>query len=1169
MYDICTRIFFASYFTVVRNDGMGLRFIYGRAGSGKTRLCLEEIKTENLRGAQHPLIFLVPEQFTFQSERDLINALGKGGIIGNYVLSFRRLAHMVFNEVGGIASIHLHPAGKCMIIYSILDKFSKDLKLFSKSADRQGYVNKLSTLFTEFKQYNITPEILSELGERVEEGRGLKVKLGELAQIYTEYESILEDRYLDSDDDLTLAAGKLQQSDMFTGAEIWIDGFSGFTPQEYNLIQVLMQRASRVNVSLCTDVLQAVGGEATGIDVFSKVKSAYRKLSSMAEALGIKTEKPVSLNNDPSYRLKDSLELAHLEKYFNAYPYSVYMGRTKDVTLFYSLNLFSEIEACASEIVRLMRDEGLRSRDIAVVVQNIKSYERLIEVIFKDYDIPHFIDRKKEITDHPLVRLILSTLDIFKENWSYESVFRYLKTGFTGLESEEIDKLENYVLACGIRGGSWTNGKDWSMSSDFMPNGKAGEAEAEVLREINRIKNEVTGPLIDFRNKTKRKKSALEICTALYDFLCRLKVPEKLQSYIDDLRNAGQLSLADEYDKVWSIITEVLDQAVEVTGEADFNIERFSNILKIGFSEYKIGLIPASLDQVLVGSIERSKSHEIKALFILGANDGVLPSVSKEEGILTDADRAGLSNLGIELAGDTRAKAFDEQFLIYKTLTASGKYLRISWPIADNEGKSQRHSVIVSRLRKLFPEITEGSNLLEPDTQKEETELVTGRMPAFRNMVRTLRKAADGKEPKELWKMVYCWFGKNEEWKQKNRAIRASFEYKNTARPIGGRRAEKLYGNPAYSSVSRLESYASCPFSYYVQYGLRARERKVYSFSPLDVGTFMHKVIECFSLMLEEENILWRNVDKKFCDEMTKKIIDQLLEEMKGGGFAGSKRYKTLAVRLVRVVSRSLWLISEHIKRSEFEPIDFEVDFRDGGKYPPIEIELDSGQKVKLTGRIDRVDHLITDEGKYLRIIDYKSGSKDFQLADAYYGLQIQLLTYMDALWKDKSGYLPGGALYFRLDDPIISGSPLMYDDDIEKAIMKKLRMNGLVLADVKLIKHMDNTLDGTSLIIPIRLKKGDVISGSSAVTQEQFALLRNHTRKLLKETCEEIMKGNVSIKPYRKDRVSPCEYCQYTSVCQFDITMKDNTYKNLQSLDNDAVWRNIESKQKENEKVN
>lgn len=1141
---------------------MSLRFIYGRAGSGKTRLCLEEIKTEILDGRGKPLIFLVPEQFTFQSERDLIIALGKSGIIGNYVLSFRRLAHMVFNEVGGSTAVHLHPAGKCMIIYSILDRFSKELKLFSKSADRQGYVNKLATLFTEFKQYNITPAILSGLGERVDEGRALKIKLGELAKIYSEYERIMEDRYLDSDDDLTLAAEKMRESEMCSGAEIWIDGFSGFTPQEYSLIRVLLERASRVNVSLCTDVLEDIGDGSSGIDVFSKVKSVYKKLSSMADTLGILVEKPVSMQNDPPYRLKDSRELSHLEKYFNAYPYNVYSAKTKDLTLFYSLNLFSEIEACAAEIVRLMRDEGLRSRDIAVVMQSMGSYERLIEVVFKDYDIPHFIDRKKEITDHPLTRLILSTMDIFKENWSYESVFRYLKTGFAGLETEEIDRLENYVLACGIRGSRWTNGKDWTLSPDFIPGEKEGEAEEDALKEINRIKNIVTAPLLDFRDKTRGKKTASEICAALYDFLCKIDVPNRLQSYIDGLRSAGWLSLAEEYDRIWSIITEVFDQAVEVIGETAFNIERFSNILKIGFSEYKIGLIPASLDQVLVGSIERSKSHEIKALFILGANDGVLPSVSKEEGILTDSDRAGLSDLGIELAGDTRAKAFDEQFLIYKTLAASGKYLRISWPIADNEGKSLRHSIIISRLRMLFPKITEDSNVLEPDTLEEEIKLVSGRMPAFRNLVRALRKASDGQELDELWKAVYFWFGKNIEWEQKRKAIRASFEYKNTALPVGSGTAQKLYGNPAYSSVSRLESFASCPFSYFVQYGLRAKERKVYSFSPLDVGTFMHDVIERFSRMLEEEDILWRDIDKEFCDINAKKIIDQLLEEMKGGGFAGSKRYKTLAERLGRVISRSLRLISEHIKRSKFEPIEFETDFRDKGKYPPIEIELDSGQRVKLTGRIDRVDQLVTDEGKYLRIIDYKSGSKDFKLEDAYYGLQIQLLTYLDALWKEKDGYLPGGAFYVRLDDPVVSGNPFMSTEEIEKAIMKKLRMNGLVLADVKLIRQMDLTLEGTSLIIPVRLRKGDVINSSSAVTEQQFVLLRNHIRRLLKQTCEEIMRGTVSIKPYRKKQISPCGYCRYSPVCQFDVTMKDNTYKNLQSLKNDEIWRKIEESQ-------
>ncbi len=1135
---------------------MSIRIIYGRAGSGKTHYCLNDIKSRASSGDSHPLVLLVPEQFTLQAERDLISVLGTGGILETEVLSFRRLAFRVFSQEGGITYPHIHPAGKSMIIYRVLDKVKKNLKVFAKSADRQGFVNTLATLISEFKRYSITPTILEETSQTLE--GPLQDKMKELNAIYAEYEQIVAQRYRDSDDDLTLVSDKLANSTLYNNAEIWIDGFSGFTPQEYSLITTLFTKAHRVNISLCTDSLD-YKGEA---EVFASVKRAYQRLMKTAQEIGSKIEKPIYLGGDSLPRFKDSFELAHLEQNLYAYPHKIYTTQTQDISLFSSIDIFTEIEETARDILRLCRDKDMRYRDIAVVTRNLASYERLIEVIFAEYDIPFFMDRKVDITNQPTVRLILSMLDIFNENWSYEAVFRYLKTGLTGLVKESVDKLENYVLACGIRGSRWTKNEDWTMSTELLPEEKNFDNLQDSLREINSIRLAVSTPLLEFRQRTKGKRKASEICSALYDFLCQIEVPARIEDFIEKFRRNGELSLANEYSQVWNTVMDVLDQTVEVMGDETFGLEKFSNILEVGLEEYKIGMIPASLDQVLVGSVERSRSHELKALYLLGVNDGVFPSSDLEEGILSDLDRDSLNKAGIELAADTRTQAFDEQYLVYRTLSTAGCYLRLSWAIGDHEGRSMRPSIIISRLKKVFPKITETSNILK--SEKSSIELLSGRSPAFRQMISEIRSKADGRVIQPLWQDVYRWFMSQQDWQDICQTVRSAFLYKNIAQPISQEKMEFLYGSPTYASVSRLESYKSCPFAFYVQYGLGAKERKIYSMNPPDIGTFMHKVIEKFSFYILEQNISWRELEKQWCKERVSDIVDEMLTNMQGSGLAGSQRYTALTVRLKRVVVRAVWLIAEHIRRSNFDPLGYELGFGEGEQFPPIIIELDSGAKINLVGRIDRVDALETEEGTYLRIVDYKSGYKDLKLSDVYYGLQLQLLTYLDALRQNgetalTTPILPGGVLYFRIDDPIIRRNSKISEEEIEMAIMKQLKMKGLLLADVKLIREMDNSLQGSSSIIPATINKDDVLGKASKVASlTQFKMLQTYVRTLLKDLCEEIMRGNVSIKPYKKKGITSCTYCDYSAVCQFDPALKENTFEPLHDQKDEDVWKFI-----------
>ena len=1167
---------------------MGLRFIYGRAGSGKSHYCLNEIKSRINSKTENPLILLVPEQFSLQAERNLAKTMGTGGIIKTEVLSFRRMAYRVFNEVGGITSTRINSAGKCIIVHKILENIKNNLDIFSKSACQKGFVNTVCDLIAEFKRYNVTPDVLERICKNMENTL-LRKKLDELALIYKEYEKAIENKYKDADDDLTILYNKLDKTDIFEGAEIWIDEFSGFTSQEYKIIEKLMLKASSVNICLCTDCLTEDSAQTSAqnlyTDVFSPIKKVFNKLTQMANEYSIKIETPVFLKNQV-YRFKDSSELQHLEKYYFAFPYKKYSDDIKndhhtDISIFTATNIYTEIENTARHIITICRDKGLRYKDITVVCGNLDMYEKFIRVIFDQYGVPYFIDKKKDITKHPLIQLITSVFEIFIYDWSYEAVFRYLKTGLTGMPREEVDLIENYILACGIKGKRWTEEETWDYIPDMIWHEEEKLKYIDLLSKINDIRSKIITPLTKFHKVAVGRKTTREITEALFELLCDLEVPNRIEIYIEKFKDNGELAFAAEYGQVWNIAMEALNQIVELMGDEKPGIQKFKDLLEIGFSEYKIGLIPPSLDQVLVGSIERSKSHDVKALYILGVNDGVFPLPGESEGILSDADRGILQSLGIELASDTRTKAFESQHITYSTLTTAEKYLRLSVPIADHEGKTLRPSIIATRLRKIFPNILEENNILNmritastnPDM---DFELISQKEPTFNELLSVMRKAYEGETINPLWKDVYNWFLSQDDWKNQCASINSALTYTNMVAPITKYKISSLYGNPLYSSVSRFEKYASCPFSYYIQYGLRAKERKVFNLTPPDIGTFLHAVIEEFSRYMSENGIVWRNITKDECSEIIHKISDGLLAKMQGGPIKnGTKRYRILVKRLDRVILRAVWLIVEHVKRSSFDPVAYEVGF--GGKdgLPPISIELPSGEQIKLTGRIDRIDAFKTGKNTYIRIIDYKSGNKDFSLSNVYYGMQLQLITYLDALWQDgeqegsqeviqgviqegsTNSILPGGILYFKIDDPMIRNKREFNEEEIEKSIMKQLKMKGLLLADVKIIKEMDKTIDGSSIIIPARINKGDVLSNSSsAATIEQFNTLRKYVRKLLQNMGEEMVKGDISIKPYKNKKVSSCQYCAYTSICQFDVLLKDNKYRIINDKSNDEVWK-------------
>jgi ATP-dependent helicase/nuclease subunit B len=1096
------------------------------------------------------LIYLVPEQFTFQADKNLVYTLGERGIHKVQVLSFTRMAHVVFSEVGGITKLHMNSAGKNMLLYKVLEEVKEDLQVFKRASKQQGFVNVMSETISELKRYAVTEEALKKTSDKVEDNQALKEKLQDISRIYERFNTYLHKSHIDAEDALVMLAEKLDKCTVFNGAEIWVDEFSTFTPLQYNVLGKLFRCAERVNITLTTDCLTK-GEEADKEDIFMLVKKTENNILRVARENNIAYEEPICLDEETEFRFKESKELSHLEKYYYHSPINPYEEKPKHIKLFKGLNIYSEIQSTAREIIRLCRDEKLRFNNVAVIARDLGNYEKLIDAIFSEYEIPYFIDKRRDINSNPLVILINSVMEVFTRNWSYEAVFRYLKTGLVDIEREEIDLIENYVLENGIRGRKWLEEK-WESNK-----------EEDMLTIINDIKSRIVVPLLKLQDTVKGKRTIREVCTGIYEFLNEIHAGEKVEQWVEAFKKENELDRANEYSQVWNVVIELLDQLVEVLGEEKVKLEEFIKILSTGINEYDVGVIPASLDQVLVGSIERVKSHEVTALFIIGVNDGVFPKVSAEEGILNDRDRGILKGLGLEIASDTKAQAFEEQFLIYRALTIGGRYLRLSYPIADFEGKTKRASMIVSRINKLFPKLREESDIIKTGKAEEALDHIVGEDSTFNELIAAVRE--EDQEINPVWWDAFKWYMSKDKWRERAQRAFAGLSYNNQVETVNSAKIKKLYGMPLQLSVSRLERYASCPFAYYVQYGLKAAERKEYEFTMPELGTFVHEVLDKFSEDLGRENMTFREVTEDYAEKAISQIVEEKVNERSGYILNSSPRYRYMANRLKNILTKSVNVITEQVKRSSFNPIGYEISFGNRGDYPPIDIELPGGDKVELIGRIDRVDELETEEGNYIRVIDYKSGNKSFKLADVYYGLQLQLLVYLDAILSNKEeyikkGYIPGAILYFKLDDPIVKVEDEEDEEKIEKTILKELKMRGLLLKDAKIIRAMDNSITdnrgGNSLIIPAQIiGDNEVGNNTSGATIEEFELLRKYVRKVVSNLCEEMLEGNISINPYKKDKNTPCQNCSFQGICQFDTSVKENKYKYLADKKAEEVW--------------
>jgi ATP-dependent helicase/nuclease subunit B len=1157
---------------------MSLRMLIGRSGSGKTAICLDEIQNrliENPEGA--PIIYIVPEQMTFLSEYRLSTNSEIGGMIRAQVYSFPRLAWRVLQETGGISRHHLNSIGINMLIRKIIEDQKEQLKLFKASVDKNGFIQQVEQMIVEFKRYCIRPDELNQIGSSK---KVLQDKLNDLEIIYKHFEEAVLDKYIDSEDYFRLLAEKISTSIYLKDAEIYIDGFYQFTPQEYRIIGELMKHCKRVTVSMTTDELyrDSVPDE---LHLFRMSGSACHTIFELAKTEGIQIEETIQLTKSKKW---NHPSLRHLEEKFDARP-QVPFNEPSVVHVCQAVNRRAEIEGIAREILELVRTKGYRYRDIAVLIRNGHDYHDIVEPVFYDHKIPYFIDQKRTMLNHPLIEFIRSSLEVINGYWSYEPVFRAIKTEMlfplqenVARMREKIDNLENYVLAYGIKGNKWTKKDRWIYRRirglEFDSNVQT-DAEKNIEQELNELRMMITAPILRLSRRLKKAETGRKLCEAIYLYIEELDIPSKLENWKIEAEQNGNLVKMREHDQVWNAVIDLLDQYVEILGEESISVKQFASVLEAGFDSLSFSLIPPALDQVLIGDLEKSRLSEVKTAFVIGLNEGVLPAKISDEGILADEDREILLTSGMRVAPSSRIRLLDEDFLAYKAFTIPREALYISYPLANEEGKALIPSTYIKRIRDLFPDRFEHFYVTDPAelSVSDQLHFVSNPTTTISYLTSQLQLKKRNYPINDFWWDVYNYYVKGE-WKHEIKKILLSLFYTNQAKNLSTETADELYGDMIQASVSRMELFNSCPFNHFIRYGLKLKDRQIFRLEAPDIGDLFHAALKHISEMVNEQNLSWANLSKAQCEKMAKQAVDDLAPKLQNEILLSSERHHYIKRKLEQIITRASFVLSEHAKLSGFSPLELELDFGQKGKIPPLSFSLKNGKKMELVGRIDRVDKAIDENGDmFLRVIDYKSSEKDLNLNEVYFGLSLQMLTYLDIIMtysKElvETNAIPAGMLYFHVHNPMVNSTKMLTIEQIEEELMKKFKMNGLMLSDQNVLRLMDQTLEsGNSQIVSAGIKKdGTLTKNSKVASMDEFENLRSYVRKLYEKTGNAIIDGNVEITPYKIKDKKNCAFCPYRSICQFDESMENNCYRVLPTQSNEQVLELIRKEVQVNE---
>ncbi|MBO4988081.1 MAG: exodeoxyribonuclease V subunit gamma [Lachnospiraceae bacterium] len=1133
---------------------MALQIITGGSGSGKSKYVCDRILCESNENSKKNYFVIVPDQFTMQTQMDFVTASDKGGIMNIDILSFSRLAHRIFEETGGNRKPVLDDTGKSLILRKIAGGIKEQVPVIGSNLNKQGYIHEVKSAISEFMQYGIGQNELDEMIEYAKSRGALHYKLKDLQVLYKAFKEYIEGHYITTEESMDLLAAELRKSALIPGSVVVFDGFTGFTPIQEKVIGVLLTLCEQVIITVTMD------GEE---EPFSFAAKTVERLKRLAGEYGCEVLPLQHLSGN--YRAAGSPQLLHLEKQLFRYPLVAFQAveggedkagsNAQSVRISAHKDMQQEVRYLCRQVRALLNETGCAYRDIAVIAGDLGAYESVIEEEFIRYEIPYFMDKTRNILLNPVIEYIKAALSVLTENFSYESVFHYLRSGLADFDAEEIDDLENYVLELGVRGKSmWTHafaGRTLAM--------KKAENAVEVLEALNttreRLLNQLA-PILEVR-------SSSDICVKdmvehLYSFVTANRVEEKLHAYADFFEKKKDDARAKEYRQIYRLIMELFDQIMELIGQEKMSLSEFADILDAGFAEIEVGIIPRSVDRIIVGDIERTRLKPVKYLFFVGVNDGYIPAKTNKGGIISDIDREFLKGSNQDLAPSPREQMYIQKYYLYLNMTKPSKGLYLSYAAMDGQGTALRPSYLIGIVKQLFPGC-------ETDGRSTQGDLAIGNLfEAKEAFCLLLRKYAENsisdKEREQFIRLLHL-LGKEESDRLLLNHLVENAYLTNKERSISQTAAGLLYGDIILSSISRMEKYASCAYSYFLQYGLSLKERELYGFESKDMGTIFHGVLEHFSNKLLEKNYTWTDFPADEGEAMVAESMQEVCMEYTDALLYDNALNRYTMKNMEHMMQKCVSNISYQLGKGRFVPKEYEVSFHVVENLKDLDISLSDKDKMRLSGRIDRMDTCEKEDKVFVKIVDYKSGDKNFDLAAFYHGTQLQLVVYMNEALKRAEKLHPGkeavsaAMLYYHVDDPVVEGTVKMSPEEVNGKVREALRMKGVINSDGDILEALDTTKSAKSDCVTLDYdSKGGLKSTTNALNSEQMKLLSDYASYSLKAMGAKIKKGEIPVNPYASGNVDACEYCAYKDVCGFDEKIPGYTKRNL-SKDKDVDY--------------
>lgn len=1101
---------------------MPLKFVFGPSGSGKSSYLYQHVIQESMKYPERNYIVLVPEQFTMQTQKDLVMMHERKGIMNIDVLSFARLAYRVFEETGGGGLPVLDDEGKNLILRKIAGDYESELKMLGGHMKKQGYISEVKSVISEFTQYDIGEDEIERVMESAGESSRLYYKLADIRLLYRGFTDYLREKYITKEELLDVLSREVEKSERLKNSTVVLDGFTGFTPVQDRLLGELMRHCREVIVTVTMDRRGNPYVYEHPYQLFALSKQMVTSLLQIAKQNKIPVEEPVELYDHVPWRFKEQEALAFLEKHLFRYGAGAYEKEQEQVKLHLAKNPREEAYAVAEQVRRMMREDRYRLRDIGVIVSDMDVYADHLKQAFIKYDIPFFMDHKRSILLNSFVEYIRSVLHMAEQSFSYESVFRFLRTNLAGFTYEEIDELENYVIGLGIKGY-----KHWQEKWTRKLRGMAQEDLDKMNHYRRQLVEKVDGLIYVLRQ---RRKTVADITRAIYEFMVQENLQVRLAEQEELFRAKGELALAREYAQIYRIVIELFDKFVELLGDEQVSLSEYCKLLDAGLEEARVGVIPPEVDQVVIGDMQRTRLKDIKALLFAGANDVYLPGALLRTGLLSELDREKFAREKLTLSAGGKEKAYVQKFYLYLNLTKPSEKLDIYYSKVSADGKSVRPSYLIQELQKLFPKL----KVRDEERYLKEQELTEN--IGFDRMIREFvqkRHETDG-----AWCELYNWYKKNPKWQEKVERFLEAGYYRKPLDALTEEAAERLYGEEFETSITRMERFAVCAFSHFLTYGLGLREREEYDFQAADLGNVCHRALERFSYKVEREAGDWLKLTEEKRKQYVEESVEEAIADYGNSILYSSSRNAYLIVRMKRMLEKTVWALTKQLAAGDFKPAAYELRFANG--------------------KIDRVDTCEDGDCVYVKVIDYKTGSKSFDVTALYHGLQLQLMVYMDAALQleqkkhPEKEILPAGVFYYRIQDPLIDRPK---EGEEQESILKELKPDGMISLEKEVLEHLDHCMVGESSVIPVKYNKNGSLSKSSkAASAQDFYLMMKYAVNKVEEIRQKILSGDVKVNPYRRGTETSCDYCSYRQICGFDTKMEGYRYREIEAMSVDKV---------------